>query len=64
VKQGVAGLTHDIMTIQANGDYAKAKELLDRMVNIRPEVQRVIDRGSAGPVDIEPRFVGIDAIGR
>ena len=62
-KQGVAGLTHDIMTIQANGDYAKAKALLERMVVIRPEVQKVIDRLNGVPVDIEPRFLTIDELG-
>ena len=43
-KKAVAGLTHDIMTLQAHGDYAGVKKLLDRMVVIRPEVQRVIDQ--------------------
>jgi hypothetical protein len=62
VKQGVAGLTHDIMTIQANGDYGKAKELLARMAVIRPEVQRLIDRLSDVPVDIEPRFTTVDEL--
>jgi hypothetical protein len=56
-KQAVAGLTHDIMTLQAHGDYAGAKSLLDKMVVIRPEVQSVIDKLASLPVDIAPRFV-------
>jgi hypothetical protein len=56
-KQAVAGLTHDLMTLQAHGDYAGVKKLFDRMVVIRPEVQRVIDKLSSLPVDIAPRFV-------
>ncbi|HEX2492444.1 MAG TPA: hypothetical protein VHK24_01625, partial [Steroidobacter sp.] len=56
-KKAVAGLTHDIMTLQAHGDYAGVRQLLDRMVAIRPEVQRVIDKLSAIPVDIAPMFV-------
>jgi hypothetical protein len=64
VKAGVEGLTREIMTIQANGDYAKAKDLLARMVVIRPEVQRVIGRLTDVPVDIEPRFVSVDELGR
>lgn len=55
-KKAVAGLTHDIMTLQARGDYAGVKRLFDRMVVIRPEVQRVIDRLSGVPVDIAPEF--------
>jgi hypothetical protein len=56
-RKAVAGLTHDIMTIQATGDYARAKALLERMVVIRPEVKRLLDRLGDLPVDIAPRFV-------
>jgi hypothetical protein len=57
MKAGVAGLTRDLMTLQATGDYAKAKDLLARMAVVRPEVARVIDRLREVPVDVEPRFV-------
>ena len=56
VKTGVAGLTHDIMTIQAEGDYAKAIALRDRLGVVRPAVQRALDKMTAIPVDIEPKF--------
>jgi hypothetical protein len=56
-KKAVAGLTHDIMTLQAHGDYAGVKQLFERMVVIRPQVQHVIDRLSSVPVDIAPKFV-------
>jgi hypothetical protein len=56
VKTGVAGLTHDIMTIQAEGDYAKAIALRDRLGVVRPPVQRALDKMTAIPVDIEPKF--------
>jgi len=56
-KQAVTGLTHDIMTLQAHGDYAGVKQLFERMVKIRPEVQHVIDRLGNVPVDIAPKFV-------
>ena len=56
VKAGVTGLTRDIMTIQAEGDYAKAIALRDRLGVVRPVVQRALDRMKAIPVDIEPRF--------
>lgn len=57
VKRGVTALTREIMTVQAQGDYARAKALLERGVVIRPEVQRVLDRLGDVPVDIEPRYV-------
>jgi len=56
IKEAVAGLTRDIMTIQAEGDYAKAKALGDRLGVVRPPVQRMLDRLADIPVDIEPRF--------
>ena len=61
-KKAVTGLTHDIMTLQARGDYAGVKALLDKMVVIRPEVQRVLDQLEGVPIDIAPRFVTADAL--
>lgn len=57
VKPAVISLTREIMTIQAQGDYAAAKALLDKMVVVRPEVQRVLDGLDDVPVDIEPNYV-------
>ena len=57
IRQAVADLTRDIMTIQANGDYAGAQALLKKMVVVRSEVQRILDRLKDVPVDIEPKFV-------
>jgi hypothetical protein len=55
-KAGATSLTHEIMTIQATGDYARAKALLDRMVVLRPAVQRALARLTDLPIDIEPIF--------
>jgi hypothetical protein len=62
VKEGVAGLTREIMTIQAEGDYAKAKALGDRLGIVRPPVQQALDRLQSIPVDIEPRFATADQL--
>ena len=56
-KRAVTSLTTQIMTLQAHGDYAGVKRLLDRMSVIRPEVQRVLDQLNKVPVDIAPQFV-------
>jgi hypothetical protein len=56
IKEGVTNLTRDIMTIQADGDYAKAKALGDRLGVVRPPVQQALDKLMDVPVDIEPRF--------
>ena len=57
IKAGVEGLTRDIMTLQAEGNYAKAKEMTEKLGGVRPEVQKAIDRMNKIPVDIEPIFV-------
>ncbi len=59
-RKGVAGLAHDLLTLEAEGDYEGAKHMLDRLVVTRPEVQAVLDRLGSVPVDIRPRFVTAD----
>jgi hypothetical protein len=44
------------MTIQAEGDYTKAKSLGDTLGVVRPPVQRALEKLQSIPVDIEPRF--------
>ena len=56
IADAVTALTRDIMTLEAEGSYTKAKELLDRLGVVRPQVQRVLDRLTTVPVDIEPNF--------
>ncbi|HEY4183952.1 MAG TPA: hypothetical protein VGP07_02745 [Polyangia bacterium] len=56
MKEAVRALTAELMTLQAAGDHARAVELLRTRAQIRPAVQRVLDRLARVPVDIEPRF--------
>ena len=56
-KRAITALTRQIMTLQAHGDYEGVQQLMERMVVVRPEVQRVLDRLGNAPVDIAPRFV-------
>lgn len=55
-KAGAQKLTGLIMTIQAQGDYEKAKSLLNTYAIIRTPMQRTLDRMAHLPVDIEPVF--------
>ena len=57
IKQNVLGLTRDLMTMQAVGDYAAAKQMMEKLAVVRPQTQTVLDRLKGVPVDIEPRFV-------
>jgi hypothetical protein len=52
----VTALTREIMTLQAEGRYEKAKSMFDTLAVVRPPVQKVLDRLTGVPVDIEPRF--------
>jgi hypothetical protein len=56
IGDAVTALTRDIMTLQAEGSYAKGKELIDRLGVVRPDVQKVLDKLANVPVDIEPKF--------
>ncbi len=56
IKEAVTSLTREFMTIQAEGNYEKAKEMQTRLGVIRPEVQRALDKLAGVPIDIEPRF--------
>jgi hypothetical protein len=56
VKDAVRKLTNEILTIQAEGSYDKAKAMLDKYAVIRPPMQRALDRMQNVPTDIEPIF--------
>jgi hypothetical protein len=56
IKPAVAALTGELMTLQARGDYAAAQAYLKTMVQLRPDVQRALDKLKDLPVDIEPVF--------
>jgi hypothetical protein len=63
-KKAVVDLTHDIMTLQAHGDYKGVETLLKEKVTIRPEVQHAIERLSGVPTDIAPRIVTAEELTR
>ena len=56
VPDAVTTLTRELLTIEADGDYKKAKTLLDGQGVVRPEVQQMLERLQAVPVDIEPKY--------
>ncbi|HSB09588.1 MAG TPA: hypothetical protein VLM38_08900 [Blastocatellia bacterium] len=56
IKDAVRKLTTEILTIEAEGSYEKAKAMLDKYGVIRPAMQKALDKLSDVPVDIEPNF--------
>ena len=56
VKAGVTKLTRELLTLEAEGSYDKAKAILDKFAVIRPPMQQALDKLKDVPVDIEPVF--------
>jgi hypothetical protein len=56
VKDAVRGLTHDILTVEAEGSKAKAQAMLQKYAVMRPEMRRALDALGGVPVDIEPIY--------
>jgi len=56
IKQAVADLDREFLTIEATGDYARAQAFMKQYVVIRPDVQKALDKMKAVPNDIRPAF--------
>ena len=54
IRDAVTALTRDLMTLQAEGNYAAARAMLDRLGVVRPNTQAVFDKLMDVPVDIAP----------
>jgi hypothetical protein len=57
MKTAVGELDHDLLTLEAQGDYAAAKKMLDEMGVVRPGPKKALDNLQGIPTDIEPIFV-------
>jgi hypothetical protein len=56
IRGAVRKLTTELLTIEAEGSYEKAKAILDKYAVIRPPMKGALDRLKNVPVDIEPIF--------
>lgn len=56
IRAGVRDLAHDLLTIEATGDYAGAKKLLDTLGVLRPKMSATLNRVTGVPTDIRPIF--------
>ncbi len=54
VKGAVRDLVHELLDVEATGDYARAKKMLDELGVIRPAMARALDKLKDLPTDIEP----------
>ena len=62
IKGAVRDLAHDLLMIEATGDYAGAKQMFDKLAVLRPDTAATIARMSNLPVDIRTSFVTADEI--
>jgi hypothetical protein len=56
IAEGVVALTRDLLTLEAEGNYAKAIQLMNKSGIVRPEVQKTLKQLEQIPVDIAPNF--------
>jgi hypothetical protein len=54
IKAAVRDLVHDLLSIEATGDYARAKKMLDELAVLRPPLAQALERLKDIPTDIEP----------
>ena len=66
ISGGVRDLAHDLLTIEATGDYAGAKKMLDTLGVMRPEMKATLapGRSGAGGYPADFRDGGPDCRGR
>lgn len=56
IQNAVKKLTGEILTIEAEGSYIKAKALIDEYAVVRPSMQKGLNKLGSVPIDIEPHF--------
>jgi hypothetical protein len=61
-KSAVRDLAHELLTIEATGDYARAKKLLTEMAILRPNLRVALDGLKDIPTDINPSPVTADSL--
>ncbi len=62
IKHAVRDLTHELLTLEAEGNYVGAKKMLNTLGVMRPEFQRALDKLNDVPVDIEPIFTTAEQV--
>jgi len=62
IKPAITDLDHDLLTLEAEGNYAGAKKMLDELGVIRPALRKALDGLQSIPTDIEPQFVTADEL--
>jgi hypothetical protein len=62
IRPAVTELVRDLLTIEATGDYARAKRMMDELVVTGPELKKALEGLASIPTDIEPINVTADKL--
>ena len=62
MKHAVIDLDHDLLTLEAEGDYTAGKKMLADLGVIRPSLKKALDSLQGIPTDIEPIFVAAEEL--
>jgi Peptidase family M49 len=62
IKDAVSDLDHDLLTLEAEGNYDGARKMLDELGVVRPATRRVLGQLQGIPTDIQPIFVTADQV--
>ena len=54
IKGAVTDLTHELLTLEAEGDYERAKKMLTHYVEIRPAMAKMLANLESIPTDVWP----------
>jgi len=60
----VEALAHELLMIEALGDYDAAKAFLDKYATMTPELERLLGRLTSIPVDIDPKYSAEKYLGK
>jgi hypothetical protein len=64
MKGAVSDLAHELLTVEATGDYPAAKTMLERAMKLPPAFETAISNLADLPTDIEPEYVTATALAR
>ena len=62
MEDAVRSLATELLTLQAEGSYERAGEILERYGVMRPEIERAVARLEDVPVDIRPRYEVLEVL--
>jgi hypothetical protein len=64
IGDAVRDLDHDLLTVEAKGDYDGAKRMLETLGVVRPSIAAALEKLKSIPVDIDTVFVTADQVAK